>query len=190
MGVSWGVLAPFISLAITFAAMQAAVFLTGTIRGCDYRRFEGESKERIARQFPLPSVDQSTADERRKSLSPFLDKGHKAANAAQTKYYNAVVRSAGCLVLAFLALAFGTLRPEDWPAWLDWPFLELVLNWVDVIAIIFVLILFLYGRRAGRPWIAGRTGTELIRQYQFLSVVFPSSISSAAPDDLKNSVRQ
>jgi hypothetical protein len=185
MGVSWGMLAPFIALAITFAAMQAAVVVTGAIRGRDYRRFEDKSKERLARQFPLPTIDPSTAEQRRKSLSPFLDKAHQAASAAQTKYYNAVVRSAGCLVLAFLALAFGSLRPEDWSAWVDWPSLELVLNWVDVIAILFVLILFFYGRRACRPWIAGRAGTELLRQYQFLSVVFPSAISPAPADDLK-----
>jgi hypothetical protein len=104
--VSWGMLAPFIALAITVAAMQAAVVLTGAIRGRDYRRFEDESKERRARRFPLPTIDPSTADVRRKSLSPFLDKRHEAASATQTTYYNAVVRSAGCLVLAFLALAF------------------------------------------------------------------------------------
>jgi hypothetical protein len=185
MGMSLGILAPFIAFVITIAAMQAAVVLTGAIRERDYSYFEDASKESIARQFPLPAVDASTAEARRKSLSPFLDKSHKHASVAQTKYYNAVVRSAGCLVLAFLSLAFGTLRPEDWPAWLDWPFLELVLNWIDVIAILFVLILFLYGRRACRPWIAGRAGAELIRQYQFLSLVFPSAISLRPDDDLK-----
>jgi hypothetical protein len=61
---------------------------------------------------------------------------------------------------------------------------ESLLNWVDTIAILFVLILFFYGRRACRPWIAGRTGAELLRQYQFLSVVFPSAISSAPAGDL------
>jgi len=185
MVVSWGMLAPFIALAITVAAMQAAVVLTGAIRGRDYRRFEDESKERLARRFPLPTIDPSTADVRRKSLSPFLDKRHKAASATQTTYYNAVVRSAGCLVLAFLALAFSTLRPEDWPAWLHWPSVELLLNWVDVVAILFVLILFLYGRTASRPWLADRAGTELLRQYQFLSVVFPGVISPLPADDTK-----
>jgi hypothetical protein len=66
---------------------------------------------------------------------------------------------------------------------LDWPALELVLSWIDAIAIIFVLILFLYGRMACRPWIAGRSGAELIRQYQFLGVVFPSAITPATADD-------
>jgi hypothetical protein len=88
-------------------------------------------------------------------------------------------------VLAFLALAFGTLRPEDWPAWLDRSSLELLLNWIDTIAILFVLILFFYGRRVCRPWIAGRVGAELLRQYQFLGVVFPGAISPAPADDLK-----
>jgi hypothetical protein len=188
MGVSWGILAPFfIALAITFAFMLIAVVVTGAIRGRDYRHFENKSKEGLAREFPLPTVDQSTAEERRKSLSPFLDKAHKSASATQTRYYNAVVGSAGCLVLAFLALAFGTLRSEDWPfeAWLHWQSLEGVLSWLDAIAMLFVLFLFLIGRKIGARWITVRAGTEFLRQYQILSVVFPSAISPAQADDLK-----
>jgi hypothetical protein len=183
MGIYWGLLAPLIAVAITVAAMQAAVVLTGAIRGRDFRRFEDQSKERIARRFPIPTVDQSTAEEGRKSISRFLDKAHQAASAAQTTYHNAVVRSAGCLVLAFLALAFGTLRPDDWPVWLDWRSLELVLSWIDATSIIVVLILFLYGRMISPPWIASRAGTELLRQYQILRVVFPNTISSDPADD-------
>jgi hypothetical protein len=185
MCVSWEMLSPFIALATTIAAMQAAVVLTGVIRGRDYRRFEDVSKERLARQFPLSTVNPSIAEERRKSLSPLLNKAHKAANLAQTRYYNAVVRSAGCLVLAFLALAFGTLRPDDFPPWLHWPRVELVSNWVEVIAVLVVLILFLYGRMASRPWIVSRTGTELLRQHQFLGVLFPSAFLPAPSDDPK-----
>lgn len=185
MGMSWGMLAPLIALVITGAVMQVAVFVTGIIRRHDYLLFEDQSAPSLARQFPLPNVDPSVAEQRRKFLSPFLNKAHKAANAAQTTYYNAVVRSAGCLVLAFFALAIGTLRPEDWPVWLDWPSVELLLNWVDVIAILFVLILFHYGRMASQPWLADRAGTELLRQYQFLSAVFPSALSPEPADDLK-----
>jgi hypothetical protein len=182
MGVFWGLLAPLTALAITVAAMQAAVILTGTIRTRDFRRFEDQCKDRIARCFPVPAIDQSIAEERRRSISPLLDKAHKAASAAQTTYHNAVVRSAGCLVLAFVALAFGALAPDDWPAWLDRSSFELVLSWIDVIAMLSVLILFLYGRMSCSPWIAGRAGTELLRQYQFLSVVFPSVISTSPGD--------
>ena len=184
MGVSWGLLAPFIALSTTVAVTQAAVVLTGFIRERSYRRFEDESKERLARRFPLPAVDLSIAEDRRKSLSSSLDKAHRAANAAQTNYYNAVVRSAACLVLAFLALAFGTLRQEDWHERLDWESVELLLNWVDVIAIVFVLILFFYGHTACQIWITTRVHAELLRQFQFLCMVFPNAISPR-PGDLK-----
>jgi hypothetical protein len=63
--------------------------------------------------------------------------------------------------------------------------MELVLSWLDAIALLSVLILFLYGTMRRRPWIKGRVGTELLRQYQILTVVFPSVISRAPVDDLK-----
>jgi hypothetical protein len=185
MGVSWGMLAPFFALVVTVAVMQVAVFVTGVIRRHDYLRFEDQSASSLARQFPLPKVP-SIAEQHRNVFSPFLNKAHKAANDAQTTYYNAVVRSAGCLVLAFFALAISTLRPEDWPVWLDWPSVQLLLNWVDVIAVLFVLILFLYGRVVSQPWLAGRAGTELLRQYEFLSAVFPSAVWPAPIDDRKS----
>jgi hypothetical protein len=50
---------------------------------------------------------------------------------------------------------------------------EYVLTWLDAVAILFVLILFLYARSASRRWIVARVGTELLRQYQFQNIVFP-----------------
>lgn len=184
---SWGVIAPLIAVVITFAAMQAAVALTGAIRNHDYRLFEDKSSDALAKQFPLPTIDPSVAEERRRSPSPFLDKAHRAANVAQTSYHNAVVRSAGCLALAFSALALGTLPAEFWPlkAPLDWPSFELVLSWLEVIGLFFVLVLFFQGYMTRRPWIVGRAGTKLLRQYQILSMVFPSVISTLSTGDLK-----
>jgi hypothetical protein len=186
MGVSWGILAPFFAIVITLGVMQAAVVLTDAIRTRDYRLFRDKSRDSITRQFLLPAVDPSPAEDRRKSLSPFVDKSHQAAGAAQTTYHNAVVRSAGCLVLAFLALAFGTLHSEEWPLKvLRWPSVELVLSWLDATALFSVLMLFFYGRIVRRPWMAARTGTELLRQYQILSFVFPSVISGGSNDELE-----
>jgi len=181
------VLAPLIAIVITLLTTQAAVVLTDAIRRHDYRLFEDKSEDSLARRFPLPTVNPSTAEERHRSLSPFLDNAHKAASAAQTTCYNAVVRSSGCLLLAFLALVIGTLPSEDWPlkTQLNWPSLELVLSWLDTIALLFLVILFLYGRMTRRSWIAGRAGTELLRQYQIFSVLFPSTISAVLADDLK-----
>ena len=111
---SWSVLAPLVAFAITFAGMQTAVAVIGLMRRRDFRLFEDRSKESFARQFPIPTIGQSAAEERRKALSRFVDKIHQAANAAQTSYHNAVVRSAGCLGMAFIALVLGTLPEEDW----------------------------------------------------------------------------
>src|SRR5436190_1817594 len=104
---TWGEVAPFVALVITLVGMQAAVVLTTGIRKHDFYRYEDRSRKDFARQFPLPPVDQSPAEQRRKALSPFVEKVHNTANAAQTTYHNAVVRSAGCLVLAFTGLVLG-----------------------------------------------------------------------------------
>ena len=187
MNVPWGILAPLIAVVITFAAMQGAVALTDAIRRRDYRRFEDQNESAVALRFPLPTISPSAADQQRKTLSPFWDIAHKAAGSAQTTYHNAVVRSAGCLVLAFLTLAFGALPPTDWPASarLDVASLELVLSWIEAIAILSMLVLFIYGRVTCRPWIASRTGAELLRQYQILSVVLPGAFGAAPIGDFK-----
>ncbi len=180
-------MAPLIAMVVTLVGMEAAVVLTGAIRSHDYRLFEDKSSESLAKQFPIPTIDRSAAEERRRSLSPFLYRAHRAANAAQTRYHNAVVRSAGCLALAFSALSLGTFLAELWPAKapLDWPSLELVLSWLEVIALLLVLVLFLHGHLTRRSWIVGRVGTELLRQYQILGMVLPNAISTAPAGDLK-----
>jgi hypothetical protein len=176
MSVPWELLAPFIALAITAAAMQAAVALTGALRTRDFYRFEGSSRESLARQFPLTTIDQSSADDRRKAITPFLDAVHKAANTAQTRYHNVVARGAGCLVTAFIALVLSTMPPDE-SSWLNWSLLnhnsvEYVLAWLDAITIVFVLVLYLYASNANRCWITARVGTELLRQYRFSTCFF------------------
>jgi hypothetical protein len=196
MGVSWEILAPLIALLVTVASMRLAIFGTGWVRRHDYLLFENSSKKEIAQKFPLPKIEPSAAELRRKLLSPLVDKVHQDAREAQTTYYNAVVSSAGCLVLAFLALALATSRPEDLPqSWSTWPSLKVLsqiwpqvewfLNWVDVIAIGFVLLIFHRGHRASGAWLAVRARTEFLRQYQFLDLVFPDAISPPPGDNLK-----
>ena len=86
-------------------------------------------------------------------------------------------------MLAFLALACGTLTPTL-PS--DWRYpLDLLLNSVDLIAIAAVLALFFYGRWANPLWIKQRVGAELLRQYQYFKVVFPSAITPEPVDDPK-----
>jgi hypothetical protein len=187
--VSWSVLSALIALAITFVAMQSGVVVIGTIRRRDYHRFEDSSKDIFADQFPISTIDQSPAEGRRKTLAPSVDTAHKTANAAQTTYHNAVVRSSSCLVVAFIALVPGTLPQQDWELerWLpaNNQSVEHVLTWLDAIAIIFVLALFLYARKSGKRWIAARATAELLRQYQFLNVIFPGASFAAHIEEVK-----
>jgi hypothetical protein len=196
MGVSWEILAPLIALVVTAASMRLAIFGTGWVRRHDYLLFENSSRKELTQTFPLPKIEPSVAELRRKLLSPLVDKLHQDAREAQTTYYNAVVSSAGCLVLAFLALALATFRPEDLPqSWSTlpplkflsqtWPQVEWFLNWVDVIAIGYVLLIFHRGHRASGTWLAVRARTEFLRQYQFLDLVFPNALSPSPGDNLK-----
>lgn len=175
------ILAPFIAFAVIGVAAWVAVFVTDAIRRYDYRKFEDKSAPVLAEQLPLPEVNASAAEARRKSLAPLLAKVHQRASAAQTTYHSAVISSAACLVVAFLALASTTLtlRLEG-----DFRSVQLFLNCVDVIALLSVLGLFFYGRSVNRPWIAARASAELLRQYQYLAVVFPGAISVSSDDDL------
>jgi hypothetical protein len=188
MSAHWGLLAPLAAIAITLTAMQVAVLLTNAIRRYDYGVFEDQSRADLATEFPLPlGEDNSPAEERRRSLGRLLNESHQSANQAQTTYHNAVVRSAGCLVLAFLALATGAFHPEEWdakaPAY--WVSLELLMSWLEIIAFIFVLVLFRRGEKTRRPWIVARVRTELLRQYQILSTMFPAAMPTAFAGDLK-----
>lgn len=160
--------------------MQAAVVLTHVIRTCDYRRFEDQSRSCLDRRYPVPTIEPSPAEDRRRSLSPLLDAVHQKASRAQTVYHNSVVRSAGSLALAFTALALGTLPSEFWPLQIpNWSRVELMLSWIEIVAMTFVLALFLRGNASRRPWIRSRAGTELLRQYQVLDMVFPNATTTS-----------
>jgi hypothetical protein len=167
-----------IAVGVTFLGMQVAVALTQLMRRHDYALFEDRSKDSVAREFPIHTMRKSPAEERRRTLARFVDRTHQAAIAAQTRYYNAVVRSASGLVVAFIALVLGNSREDNWPwmatALVVHPLVEHVLMWVDAIAIILILILFLYAGSVNRRWLSARVGSELLRQYQFLELVFPS----------------
>jgi hypothetical protein len=182
MELPWSAVAPPAAIVLTIAATESARFLTGKIRSRDYRLFEDRNARAVADRFPLPDAARSDAEQRRKSLSPLFGEVHKAANEAQTEYYKTVVRSAACLVLAFLCLAAGAFLGRG--EWSGAPALELVLSWIEIIAIAAVLALYWHGRRVSRPWIAARTLAELLRQYQFLSVVIPSGFSIHPGEDL------
>jgi hypothetical protein len=182
---SWWILVPVIAAAVTAAIVSATISVMRLVRARHYRRFEDKDKKRLVHNFSLPAIDPSDAEQRRKSLSPLVGKAHELANNAQTSYYNAVVGSAACLVLAFVALALGTLRETDLRACFDWKSAELLLNYIDVMAMLGVLGLFFYGRWVSPPWIARRAGVELLRQYHFLDVVFPNAISPEPAADLK-----
>jgi hypothetical protein len=160
--------------------IPAMVVCARTLRGRKFRRFEDQSEKLITQRFPLPPLVLSSAEVRRASFAPFVQTAHEAATAAQTRYYMAVVGSTCCLMLGFVALAFGSLHLQD-----EYPVAALILNWIDVLAISTVVILYYCGRNANSRWIGVRVRVELLRQYQYLNTVFPNVISPApnAPAD-------
>jgi hypothetical protein len=181
---AWWILAPLIALVVTGVAMQLAVYGTTAIRRRDYLLFEDKNAPFLAQKFQLPDGESAVADARRKSISPFVREVHKKATNAQTKYFNAVVRSAGCLAFAFVAMACGTLRAEDCWAWLDWHSVEYLFNCMELVAIASVVGLYFYARWASSRWLVARVRTELMRQWQYLEDLFPSALARA-PENIR-----
>jgi hypothetical protein len=67
-------LAPFIAIAVIVVGAWIAVVLINAVRRYDFRLFEDKSAAALAEEFRLPELTSSTAEERRKSLSPLIAK--------------------------------------------------------------------------------------------------------------------
>jgi len=173
LNLPWNFIPPLFAFAAVVAATQIAVVLAGILRTRDYRRFEDGSAKEIEREFPLPDCASSRADERRGCFQPLIRDRQQTANRAQTAYHDAIVRSAACLAIGFAATAGGLLGPVSWPGVFSFQAWQAFLIWADTFALFAVLLLFLHATRLYRPWIISRAETELVRQYQFLSVVYP-----------------
>ena len=106
----WELLAPVIAAALTLLAAQLAVVLTGLIRTGDFRKFEDRSAAENARRFPIPAVDPSPAEARRRTLSPQVNAAHGATNATQAMRNH--VRRAGSVTArrSEVRLSFGSGR--------------------------------------------------------------------------------
>jgi hypothetical protein len=180
MSVLLEVLTPSLALAVTVATLLTVAFAARAKRARNYRRFEDKSAPILSEQFALPKIVPGSAEARCRSYSVFVHQAHQGANSVQTKYYVAVVGSAWCLALAFLVLAFDSIHLED-----EHPSIAIFLNWIDTIAVIFVLLFYFYGRWASGVWIAARARTEFLRQYQYLDVVFPGAMSAMPTGDPK-----
>lgn len=186
MNPAWNIIAPLLSLAIVMAVTQLAVIVADAFRTWDYRSFENRSAAQIENEFPLPTQASSAAEEHRRYFAPMVDQMHRAANKAQNAYHATVVRSATCLALGFAATAGGMLTAEDWPMIFRFqtPSWQLVLNWIDAISLVLVFVFFVRGSSLYRPWINRRAVAELVRQYQFLSVLFPAMFPAAEGPEL------
>ena len=112
---SWEIMELMATFTLTLILAQLATTLTGIIRTRDFQRLENQSRDRIARQFPIAFKYPSAAEDFRTALKPLVDTAHDAANVPQTRYHNAVARSAGCLVLTFLALVVSSFSHQVWP---------------------------------------------------------------------------
>ena len=178
MDIAWLVLHALIAISIMVLTMQITARLISTQRARTFSKYEDQSQSEIARDFPLPDAVPSRVTETLRSLGQLVATAHNEAIYAQNRYFSTVVRSAVCLFLALLALAL-TASPlrQCHPT-------AVVLAWLDALSISLVLGLFLQGHAANRQWITLRAGAELLRQYQFLTVVFPTATSHPPAHDL------
>ena len=133
------------------------------IRGC------------LQRTFKLPPY---TTQHRAQGLLDLLEAVQDRSIVAQDGYQRGIVRSAACLGLAFAAVAISVTIVHDIPR------IKFMLAWVDLVALGFVLFHFRMARCALFLWIKTRASTELLRQYVFLSLLFPSTPGARAHLDL------
>jgi hypothetical protein len=71
-----------------------------------------------------------------------------------------------------------------WRAWLDWHSVEYLLNCLELVAIVSVFALFFYARWASSRWLVARVRAELMRQWQYLEVAFPTTFT-VTPENIK-----
>jgi hypothetical protein len=145
------------------------------------QRYTAQRKRRrelfagIQVQFNFPS---HAAEQRTDGLFELVAATHTNSVAAQDRYQREIARSAACLGLAFTALAANVTLVHDLHR------IQSLLAWIDLIALGCALFHFVMARRALSPWIEHRSRSELLRQYAFLSPLFPSSAEMGADLDL------
>jgi hypothetical protein len=67
---------------------------------------------------------------------------------------------------------------------LDWHSVEYLLNCLELVAIVSVFALFFYARWASSRWLVARVRAELMRQWQYLEVAFPTTFT-VTPENIK-----
>ena len=187
-----------IALFIAVVAMRAMTRAVVSHRARDY----AVRTHAVPAQFGLPPIEQpsstpSAASRRLQSLADLVAPIHAQAIEAQTVYHAYVVKSATCVGLAFCALAITAtpweelrhLEPihalvEQGGGWALGEGLTRVLALLDVIAMGLLFYFYRKGIDADRKWIWLRIEAELLRQYEFIALVFPSIVVTEGPRDL------
>lgn len=166
---------------ILFAAMEFAIRLVAYLRGRDYARNEDKASKDIRTKLALPPY---TSEPWPSAIEPTTRRfkiAHQSAVDEQGKYHGAVVRSAACLALTFLAMAIAQ-------TWLHENHVVLViLAWIEVFALVTVLMNWRAGRLFNRTWVARRIDAELLRQDQFIGLLMPDTLAGKAVDDAEAS---
>src|SRR6266545_3976943 len=154
---------------ITLVLVQLCVRASNLFRSRSYTPHRKQNQELIAPQIVLPQLIPSKAAERLAAFWDLASPRHHAAIAAQNDYHAAVVRATACILIAFSALVLSSTPLKEWEQ------IEAVLVWIDVIALVMVLISFLRSVRANHQWMKQRTEVELFRQHQFIAMLFPDA---------------
>jgi hypothetical protein len=101
------------------------------------------------------------------NLARLVEDHHKAAVVAQSTYVRAVARTYICLLIAFTAVTLATTVCRRNEIALT------VLIWTDVFALSWVPLHFRTGENINRDWLSLWVRAELLRQFEFLYLLFP-----------------
>ncbi len=155
---------------ILFAAMEIAIRLVAHLRARDYARNEDKASKEIRVKLALPPY---TSEPWPSAVEPTTQRfkiAHQSAVEEQGKYHGAVVRSAACLALTFLAMAIAM-------TWLHGNHVvHVLLSWIEVFALVTVLMNWRASKQFNRSWIARRIDAELLRQDQFIGLLLPDTV--------------
>lgn len=186
---------PFLLVVLGIATIGwlVAPSVVAGYRRRQYERYEDYSYSQIAVDFPIPDTGLSLTVRRRNALKELTSEIHQQAVTAQNVYHAAVVRSATSLFLASSALALTAAQIENLASVvpLDRIFsadcrhwLHIELATIDTISIMLLIILYYSALTSNRRWINTRILSELQRQYEFLTLVFPNATFNSGPRDL------
>ena len=181
-----------ISITISGCIFVSAPRIIQARRSRKYQQFENKSDHELALKFPIHPLSLSGEAKIQRSMADLLTDPHNEAITAQNKYHANISRSAASLLIAGCATALTacpleSLRSIEWLAGITSERcihnFHVTLSIIDFLALFALLVLYYGATVANRDWLTRRSKVELLRQYEFLKLMFPATmLKSASPD--------